>query len=78
MGEPAGAAPRDAGPREEHGERPPRLPVAMLSALAGVLCLRHPLQTVAALSLIVGVAFAWWSALRKARTGVLPGPAATV
>ncbi|MFE9171382.1 HdeD family acid-resistance protein [Streptomyces kebangsaanensis] len=132
--------------REGHGERLPRLLVAVLFVLAGVLCLRHPLQTVAALSLIVGVvwllsgmltayaalaakdlahrglvlgaaalgivagivvlalptqsavvltrllglwlvllglvelgvAFAWRSALRKARTGVLPGPAATV
>lgn len=132
--------------REEHGERLPRLLVAVLFVLAGVLCLRHPLQTVAALSLIVGVVwllsgmltayaalavkdlahrgvvlgaaalgivagivvlalptqsavvltrllglwlvllglvelgvtFAWRSALRKARTGVRPGPTATV
>ncbi|MGX4693582.1 HdeD family acid-resistance protein [Streptomyces sp. JNUCC 63] len=131
--------------REEHGERLPRLLVAVLFVLAGVLCLRHPLQTVAALSLIVGVvwllsgmltayaalavkdlahrgvvlgaaalgivagivvlalptqsavvltrllglwlvllglvelgvAFAWRSALRKARTGVRSGPTAT-
>ncbi|MET8828037.1 HdeD family acid-resistance protein [Streptomyces sp. NPDC004610] len=41
--------------REEHGERLPGLLVAVLFLLAGVLCLRHPLQTVAALSLIVGI-----------------------
>ncbi|MFK4145978.1 HdeD family acid-resistance protein [Streptomyces sp. NPDC004065] len=41
--------------REGHGERLPRLLVAVLFVLAGVLCLRHPLQTVAALSLIVGI-----------------------
>ncbi|MEU7382284.1 MULTISPECIES: HdeD family acid-resistance protein [unclassified Streptomyces] len=41
--------------REEHGERLPRLLVAVLFVLAGVLCLRHPLQTIAALSLIVGI-----------------------
>ncbi|MGW7284076.1 HdeD family acid-resistance protein [Streptomyces sp. NPDC054847] len=41
--------------REEHGERLPGLLVAVLYILAGVLCLRNPLQTVAALSLIVGV-----------------------
>ncbi|MFC1228201.1 HdeD family acid-resistance protein [Streptomyces sp. Sce081] len=41
--------------REEHGERLPGLLLAVLYVLAGVLCLRHPLQTVAALSLIVGV-----------------------
>ncbi|MFJ2562841.1 MULTISPECIES: HdeD family acid-resistance protein [unclassified Streptomyces] len=40
---------------EEHGERLPRLLVAVLFVLAGVLCLRHPLQTIAALSLIVGI-----------------------
>lgn len=132
--------------RGEHGERLPRLLGAVLFVLAGVLCLRHPLQTVAALSLIVGtvwllsgmltaytaladkdlahrglilgaaalgivagivvlalptesavvltrllglwlvllgvielgIAFAWRSALRKARTGVLSDPTATV
>ncbi|MGW4820253.1 HdeD family acid-resistance protein [Streptomyces sp. NPDC004227] len=41
--------------REEHGERLPRLLVAVLFVLAGVLSLRHPLQTIAALSLIVGI-----------------------
>ncbi|EFL32836.1 integral membrane protein [Streptomyces viridochromogenes DSM 40736] len=41
--------------REEHGERFPELLLAVLYILAGVLCLRHPLQTIAALSLIVGV-----------------------
>ncbi|MFF7179158.1 DUF308 domain-containing protein [Streptomyces sp. NPDC008121] len=41
--------------REEHGERLPGLLVAVLYILAGVLCLRNPLQTIAALSLIVGV-----------------------
>ncbi|MFF9127337.1 HdeD family acid-resistance protein [Streptomyces sp. NPDC014889] len=41
--------------REEHGERLARLLVAVLFVLAGVLCLRHPLQTIAALSLIVGI-----------------------
>nr|WP_079105148.1 DUF308 domain-containing protein [Streptomyces prasinopilosus] len=41
--------------REEPGERLPGLLLAVLYVLAGVLCLRHPLQTVAALSLIVGV-----------------------
>ncbi|MFI2645860.1 HdeD family acid-resistance protein [Streptomyces sp. NPDC018610] len=40
--------------REEPGERLPRLLVSVLFVLAGVLCLRHPLQTVAALSLITG------------------------
>ncbi|MFE1753047.1 HdeD family acid-resistance protein [Streptomyces anandii] len=40
--------------REGHGERLARLLVAVLFVLAGVLCLRHPLQTIAALSLIVG------------------------
>ncbi|MFD5604060.1 HdeD family acid-resistance protein [Streptomyces sp. NPDC127064] len=39
----------------EHGERVPGLLVAVLFVLAGVLCLRHPMQTVAALSLIVGL-----------------------
>ncbi|GGZ84060.1 HdeD family acid-resistance protein [Streptomyces echinoruber] len=38
----------------EHGERLPALLVAVLYVLAGVLCLRHPLQTIAALSLITG------------------------
>ncbi|GGY99250.1 HdeD family acid-resistance protein [Streptomyces poonensis] len=37
------------------GERAARLLLAVVFVLAGVLCLRHPLQTVAALSLIVGV-----------------------
>ncbi|MEW2114805.1 HdeD family acid-resistance protein [Streptomyces sp. NPDC005474] len=41
--------------REEHGERLPELLLAVLYLLAGVLCLRHPLQTIAVLSLIVGV-----------------------
>lgn len=41
--------------REEHGERLPGLLLAVLFILAGVLCLRNPLQTIAALSLIVGV-----------------------
>lgn len=40
---------------EAQGERVARLLVAVLFALAGVLCLRHPLQTIAALSLIVGI-----------------------
>jgi uncharacterized membrane protein HdeD (DUF308 family) len=40
--------------RRDHGERLPTLLVAVLFVLAGVLCLRHPLQTVATLSLIVG------------------------
>jgi len=40
--------------REGH-ERLPGLLVAVLYVLAGVLCLRNPLQTVAALSLIVGL-----------------------
>lgn len=44
-----------AFPLEERDERVPRLLVAVLLVLAGVLCLRHPLQTIAALSLIVGV-----------------------
>ncbi|MCF3137478.1 HdeD family acid-resistance protein [Streptomyces olivochromogenes] len=37
-----------------HGERFARLLLAALFVVAGVLCLRHPLQTIAALSLIVG------------------------
>ncbi|MGW2639859.1 HdeD family acid-resistance protein [Streptomyces sp. NPDC001348] len=41
--------------REAHGERLPGLVVAVLYVLAGVLCLRNPLQTITALSLIVGV-----------------------
>ncbi|MEU3861610.1 HdeD family acid-resistance protein [Streptomyces sp. NPDC028722] len=41
--------------RDEHGERLPGLLAAVLYVLAGVLCLRNPLQTIAALSLIVGL-----------------------
>ncbi|MFE0515812.1 HdeD family acid-resistance protein [Streptomyces sp. NPDC058964] len=41
--------------RDAHGERLARVLLAMLFVVAGVLCLRHPLQTIAALSLIVGV-----------------------
>ncbi|SEP86487.1 Uncharacterized membrane protein HdeD, DUF308 family [Streptomyces sp. yr375] len=41
--------------REEPGERLPGLLLAVLYVVAGVLCLRNPLQTIAALSLIVGV-----------------------
>ncbi|MFF7971560.1 DUF308 domain-containing protein [Streptomyces sp. NPDC007905] len=41
--------------REGHGERLPALLIGVLFVLAGVLCLRHPMQTVAALSLIVGL-----------------------
>jgi uncharacterized membrane protein HdeD (DUF308 family) len=41
--------------REEHGERLHGLLLAVLYVLAGVLCLRNPLQTIAALSLIVGI-----------------------
>ncbi|MFJ9809529.1 HdeD family acid-resistance protein [Streptomyces sp. NPDC101158] len=40
--------------REEAGERVAGLLVALLFVLGGVLCLRNPLQTIAALSLIVG------------------------
>jgi uncharacterized membrane protein HdeD (DUF308 family) len=40
--------------REGH-ERLPGLLLAVLHVLAGVLCLRNPLQTIAALSLITGV-----------------------
>ncbi|MFD7880020.1 HdeD family acid-resistance protein [Streptomyces sp. NPDC059766] len=40
---------------EGQGERITRLLLAVLFVLAGVLCLRNPLQTIAALSLIVGV-----------------------
>lgn len=39
---------------KEHGERLSGLLAAVLFVLAGVLCLRNPLQTIAALSLIVG------------------------
>jgi uncharacterized membrane protein HdeD (DUF308 family) len=41
--------------REDHGERLPGLLLAVLYVLGGVLCLRNPLQTIAALSLIVGI-----------------------
>ncbi|MCF3130734.1 HdeD family acid-resistance protein [Streptomyces olivochromogenes] len=41
--------------RPEHGERLPGLLLAVLYVLAGVLCLRNPLQTITALSLIVGI-----------------------
>jgi uncharacterized membrane protein HdeD (DUF308 family) len=41
--------------REDHGERLTGLLLAMLYVVAGVLSLRHPLQTIAALSLVVGV-----------------------
>ncbi|MCI3270499.1 HdeD family acid-resistance protein [Streptomyces cylindrosporus] len=41
--------------REDHGERLTGLLVSMLYVLAGVLCLRNPLQTIATLSLIVGI-----------------------
>lgn len=41
--------------RESHGDRLTRVLLAVVFVLAGVLCLRHPLQTIAALSLIVGV-----------------------
>lgn len=44
----------DAFAREGH-ERLPGLLMSVLYVLAGVLCLRNPLQTIAALSLIVGV-----------------------
>lgn len=43
--------------REAQGERFARILLATLFVVAGVLCLRHPLQTIAALSLIVGVAW---------------------
>lgn len=39
---------------QAHGERITGVLVGLLFVLAGVLCLRHPLQTIAALSLIVG------------------------
>ncbi|WP_406438060.1 DUF308 domain-containing protein [Streptomyces sp. NBC_01613] len=41
--------------RQGHTERVPGLLLAVLYVLAGVLCLRNPLQTIAALSLVVGV-----------------------
>ncbi|WP_432172323.1 HdeD family acid-resistance protein [Streptomyces sp. Tue6028] len=41
--------------RHEHGERLPGLLLSVLFVLAGVLCLRNPMQTIAALSLIVGI-----------------------
>ncbi|MEU8977366.1 DUF308 domain-containing protein [Streptomyces sp. NPDC048309] len=41
--------------RDEHGERLPGLLLAVLYVLAGVLCLRNPLQTISTLSLIVGI-----------------------
>ena len=41
--------------REDHGERSAGLLLAVLYVLAGVLCLRNPLQTIATLSLIVGI-----------------------
>ncbi|MBC2906437.1 DUF308 domain-containing protein [Streptomyces cupreus] len=40
---------------QERGDRLPGLLIAVLYVLAGVLCLRNPLQTIAALSVIVGV-----------------------
>ncbi|MFC9289095.1 HdeD family acid-resistance protein [Streptomyces sp. NPDC057052] len=43
--------------RREPGERLSGLLVAVLFVLAGVLCLRHPLQTITALSLIVGISW---------------------
>ncbi|WP_432118344.1 HdeD family acid-resistance protein [Streptomyces sp. bgisy032] len=41
--------------RIEQGHRLPSLLLAVLFVLAGVLCLRNPLQTITALSLIVGL-----------------------
>ncbi|MEG8278253.1 HdeD family acid-resistance protein [Streptomyces sp. AHA2] len=41
--------------RQEQGHRAAGLLLAVLSVLAGVLCLRNPLQTITALSLIVGL-----------------------
>ncbi|MEU5533947.1 DUF308 domain-containing protein [Streptomyces sp. NPDC020362] len=41
--------------RQEAGERLLALLLAVVFVLAGVLCLRHPLQTITALSLIVGI-----------------------
>lgn len=43
--------------REAHGERLAGVLIAVLFVLAGVLCLRNPLQTITALSLIVGLAW---------------------
>ncbi|MFF2508202.1 HdeD family acid-resistance protein [Streptomyces sp. NPDC058067] len=40
--------------QEGHGQRLTGLLLAVLYVLAGVLCLRNPLQTIAALSLVVG------------------------
>ncbi|MFE6336449.1 HdeD family acid-resistance protein [Streptomyces sp. NPDC057798] len=40
---------------QERGERLPGLLIAVLYVPAGVLCMRNPLQTIAALSLIVGI-----------------------
>ncbi|MFE7836163.1 HdeD family acid-resistance protein [Streptomyces sp. NPDC057474] len=45
----------DVFAREESGERLSGLLLALVYVLAGVLCLRNPLQTIAALSLIVGI-----------------------
>ncbi|WP_327731058.1 HdeD family acid-resistance protein [Streptomyces sp. NBC_00487] len=45
----------DVFAREERGERLSGLLLSLLYVLAGVLCLRNPLQTIAALSLIVGI-----------------------
>lgn len=45
----------DVFARDEPGERLPGLLLALLYVLAGVLCLRNPLQTITALSLIVGI-----------------------
>ncbi|MFE1340192.1 HdeD family acid-resistance protein [Streptomyces sp. NPDC058733] len=52
----------------EHGDRVAGVLIAVLYVLGGVLCLRHPLQTIAALSLITG---AVWLV-----TGMLTGWAA--
>ncbi|GHI02927.1 hypothetical protein AQI88_02970 [Streptomyces cellostaticus] len=41
--------------RREAGDRLSVLLLAVVCVLAGVLCLRHPLQTITALSLIVGI-----------------------
>ncbi|WP_328400475.1 HdeD family acid-resistance protein [Streptomyces sp. NBC_00390] len=43
--------------RGRNGSRMPGVLIAIVAVLAGVLCLRHPMQTIAALSLIVG---AFW------------------
>ncbi|WP_060885694.1 HdeD family acid-resistance protein [Streptomyces caniscabiei] len=45
----------DVFAREEPGERLSGLLLALLYVLAGVLCLRNPLQTITALSLILGI-----------------------